>query len=610
MLPVTDPNPRYVSHTASAESRFDVPFLVFANNNAEGKGELSVALDGAAYTTFTVEADWVDGVGYNAVVVTTAPVTGNLEIVGVREPRRSAVFNRLHPFSEQFVTALNRELNILQAQDAEATRTFGEIAANRPFDSITDFGGRVDIADNAAAITAAEAGADTIFVPEGFFPSSKANFTSFSKKLFGFGQLGTVAGKMAPFYSRVNGPIASHGNHSSLLTAFDGDLSGQIFSVGQSLAGACLGVPTTGYSVVPETSLEYHNVYVAPDVGHNENTVTNEGRTQYVKSMTRITFLGQGDATAYHADVFVGSANPDATHFLASPAGSLFSGTVFGGVDYTNVTLGELALDDQGHDCRGTGFVINYDRAFSGTPLHSNFWNGIRLQSRKQYCESAYQVAAYWKIGLDLTPAEISQAAIAMVQNQKIEFHASSTADAAGIKRYADTLNGWTLQYNATLAGFLFSGNGNKILSLTTGASAVNYMDITAAATGLPVQIDFLGTDTNVAALYRTQGTGAHTFRTSGVAGAGGTTQFTISATPNAVNYINATGAVTGSPPVLSATGSDTNIAIRLAPKGTSAVAITLANIQDCVDDAAAATAGVIVGGLYRTGTDVKVRIA
>jgi len=54
-----------------------------------------------------------------------------------------------------------------------------------------------------------------------------------------------------------------------------------------------------------------------------------------------------------------------------------------------------------------------------------------------------------------------------------------------------------------------------------------------------------------------------------------GNLQFLVADTASAVNYLNFTGAATGSAPELSAQGSDTNINLKLTPKGTGALQVT-----------------------------------
>jgi hypothetical protein len=94
-------------------------------------------------------------------------------------------------------------------------------------------------------------------------------------------------------------------------------------------------------------------------------------------------------------------------------------------------------------------------------------------------------------------------------------------------------------------------------------ASAVNYLQVTGAATGSGATLSTAGSDTNVAMTLATKGTGGYFFFTDTVQ------QFRISHTASAVNYLRVTGAATGVSPVLSAQGSDTNIDLALTPKGT-----------------------------------------
>ena len=110
----------------------------------------------------------------------------------------------------------------------------------------------------------------------------------------------------------------------------------------------------------------------------------------------------------------------------------------------------------------------------------------------------------------------------------------------------------------------------NNALQFLIGntASAVNYLQVTGAATlGAPT-LSVQGSDTNINAIYLTKGTGNH-YIGSGVNGY----QFAVVTTPTpAVNYLYATGAATGVAPSMSAAGSDTNIDLALTPQGTGVV--------------------------------------
>lgn len=97
-------------------------------------------------------------------------------------------------------------------------------------------------------------------------------------------------------------------------------------------------------------------------------------------------------------------------------------------------------------------------------------------------------------------------------------------------------------------------------------ASAVNYVQVTGAATGGYPTISSQGSDTNTGLYFQAKGTtGSLRFSTNG---ANSNEQFRVSNTASAVNYLNATGAAAGASPVFSVAGSDTNIDLTLTPKG------------------------------------------
>ena len=116
---------------------------------------------------------------------------------------------------------------------------------------------------------------------------------------------------------------------------------------------------------------------------------------------------------------------------------------------------------------------------------------------------------------------------------------------------------------------YFFSTGGGLQFGINSIASAVNYLQAAGSATGGAVGLNAQGTDTNVNMGYFTKGTGLHFFYTNGNA------QAAISNTASAVNYINLTGAATGAAPNFSVQGSDANIDLKLTPKGTGSVTTT-----------------------------------
>jgi hypothetical protein len=74
------------------------------------------------------------------------------------------------------------------------------------------------------------------------------------------------------------------------------------------------------------------------------------------------------------------------------------------------------------------------------------------------------------------------------------------------------------------------------------------------------------GTNTNVGLNFRTRGAGAYAFATSSTLLA---VQFRIAPTTSAVNFVQVTGAATGAAGTISSQGSDANIGLNLTTKGT-----------------------------------------
>jgi hypothetical protein len=116
-----------------------------------------------------------------------------------------------------------------------------------------------------------------------------------------------------------------------------------------------------------------------------------------------------------------------------------------------------------------------------------------------------------------------------------------------------------------------FRTNGvalNQML-VTHTASAVNYVQVTGAATTGTPNISAQGSDTNIPIYLTSKGTGAVRFFTNGA----GSEQFRVAHTAGTiVNYSTVTGSVTGSAPVFSVAGTDTNIGLTLEAKGSSAI--------------------------------------
>jgi hypothetical protein len=111
-----------------------------------------------------------------------------------------------------------------------------------------------------------------------------------------------------------------------------------------------------------------------------------------------------------------------------------------------------------------------------------------------------------------------------------------------------------------------FTTSGAEQVRFSHTASAVNYVQVTGAATtGTPI-VQAQGSDTNVSLAIRAKGGGNLFFQPNNL------NQFAVTQTASAVNYLQATGSAAGSAPAFSVAGTDTNIDLTLTPKGTGLV--------------------------------------
>lgn len=128
--------------------------------------------------------------------------------------------------------------------------------------------------------------------------------------------------------------------------------------------------------------------------------------------------------------------------------------------------------------------------------------------------------------------------------------------------------------------------SGNELVKFSKAASAVNEITVANAATGSGPSIASTGGDTNIPLTLSGKGTGhvvigqatstdVRLAADQPIADSSGNEFVKFSKTSSAVNEITVTNAATGNPPSLSATGGDTNIPLRLTPKGTGDVQIT-----------------------------------
>jgi hypothetical protein len=145
---------------------------------------------------------------------------------------------------------------------------------------------------------------------------------------------------------------------------------------------------------------------------------------------------------------------------------------------------------------------------------------------------------------------------------------------------------GFGVTGSATNAGFTFTSKGTSAVDFYTNsygslglkvshtASAVNYVQVTGAATTANPTISSQGSDTNINLVLNAKGSSSVLLQTAG--------QNVFQATGSGIvaNRLLVTGTATTVAPSLSCVGSDTNIDLALTPKGTGVLKTTaVANI-------------------------------
>ena len=121
---------------------------------------------------------------------------------------------------------------------------------------------------------------------------------------------------------------------------------------------------------------------------------------------------------------------------------------------------------------------------------------------------------------------------------------------------------GSTLSFNVP------AGESFRVSSAFLTSTSANYIDASGRSAGLGPVLSTNGSDANVRFNITSKGTDAIGLYTN----LANQLQFNVTHTASAVNYVQVTGGATGSPPIISAQGSNADIDISLTPKGTGRV--------------------------------------
>ena len=133
---------------------------------------------------------------------------------------------------------------------------------------------------------------------------------------------------------------------------------------------------------------------------------------------------------------------------------------------------------------------------------------------------------------------------------------------ATGSPDFRSNTSGTISTTGATALGFRTNSTVTQFQVGNT-TSAVNFVQVTGAATTAIPAISAQGSDTDVSLRFNSKGAGTHLFYNGS-----GNAQFRVGATASSVNYLRANGAIATASPALVSEGTDTDIDITLTPKG------------------------------------------
>lgn len=123
------------------------------------------------------------------------------------------------------------------------------------------------------------------------------------------------------------------------------------------------------------------------------------------------------------------------------------------------------------------------------------------------------------------------------------------------------------LDFTARGSGeFIYRSNGGIQFAVGNAANTVNYLRVIGGASGSATNLNAQGNDANIGIIIQPKGLG------SVILAPNGSISFTATAVANAVNYVQASGAIAGAAPVLAAVGSSANIDLNLNAKGTGVI--------------------------------------
>lgn len=386
--------------------------------------------------------------------------------------------------------------------------------------------------------------------------------------------IGSVAGNATPLFAQ--------GTDTNISMAFQPkgtgaiDLAAGSSGVNLSNGGTVTAITRTaagsGYTSVPSVAI------TAPTTaGGVQATAT----CQLGLVTVAITNGGTGYTVGDVLTVTGGTYTIQQTFTVTSVSGGVITGVSGNGASYSVLPSNPVLVT--GGTGSGATFTITWGLAANSTFTITNAGSGYIEQPTVTFSGGGGSgAAAYAQVGG--TPIVRSLNGVMSI------YTVNPIGEAFRIQDYpASTTTGyWTVygpnsspQLRAVGAGSGVIGTNSAVpivfqtnqasagatqFQISHTASAVNYVQVTGSATGQPPAITAQGSDSNVNMTLRSKGTGYIGFTSGGGSGI-------LLGLPNgSANYFTAASSNAGSAPILATAGSDTNIDLALTPKGTGRV--------------------------------------
>lgn len=436
-----------------------------------------------------------------------------------------------------------------------------------------------DTAALQAALNAAMAVNGTLYIPAGTYRFSTLSITD-NVHITGDEPSGTVLRQISGANTNaivIDGAVVQNPIIENL--TIDGNRSGNSSGNGIHLPDSALsyGFAVALYNVyVQNVAGDCLYVGTNRNMGHVENTeLKRGGRCLYIKDASDWRFVHSRHAfpltgPAIQVDsgavnVFIGGAAYGATLapavYLTSigPSPTQFLGMTINNNDREGVHIVGFsgAARTIGHTFIGCAIGGN---SLSATNTYSN----VKLEDTK----AAIFVGNYFQGTSGNVPKYLVEfvgaASVASWVGNTYETSSYGTAVSNSPALLESRVQRLVSEQETVIGGDEASSCS---LLVAKGTAAGNYVAVTGRAAGTPPDIAPRGVDTNIGLRLYTKGTGAIELSPGSLTRAARFMQVA-----SAVNYIDFYGSATGQPLQIFANGSDTNIDIRLVPKGTGRV--------------------------------------